>query len=192
MIFIVRLVFILLFSYGLTNFHAHKEVIMNKQKKNNYFLTTIGLYLTIVTELMCIFKMKYLYDFIAISFIVEFFITSVFWILIFINQDFIRQRDSNNIPIKNKPLKEYSVHVFPFICLAWEHYNFAISYSRKHVIILNLLNVLYHLILFMYHSKNKEHLYPILNKTGRSTKMLFSLLSFILVNGILQLITMIY
>lgn len=179
---ISRIFLIFLFLYGLSDIHVHKEVKSSRKQKQIYFLTTIGLIFTILTEVMALLNIKYVEDLIVVSFILESFVTFVFWILVFINQDFLRSRDSKGVTIKNNLLKELSLHILPFLCLAWEHFNYKISYHLKHQIMINFLIIVYHFVLYFYYSRHKEHLYPILNKINKFKKLTLSSSTFLAVN----------
>lgn len=187
-----RILLVSLFLYGLSDIHVHKEVKLSRGKKKFYFLTTIGLIFTTITEMMALLKIKYVEDLIALSFILESFVTFVFWILIFINQDFMRSKDSKGKTIKNNLLKELCLHLLPFLCLAWEHFNFKIVYHIKLQIIINFLIIAYHLILLHYYKKHKEHLYPILTKIDKLKKIVLSSSSFLVVNLLFFILSKIY
>jgi hypothetical protein len=192
MIILTDLGFFILFLYGISDFHIHEDIIINRKLKYGrkyIFLTHIGIYFTLCFILLDIignFKKissSFFGTFLLFTTTLELLISILFYSILFLDERNLRSADKLDKIIRNNVIKEASLHIFPFLFLIMKFIRYKDEINLKLALLLiNLFFCFYSLILIIFRLLNKEFCYPILNKLSHKNKLYLILLSFCLFN----------
>lgn len=179
---VLKGVLLVLCVYGTTDYAQAKESVDLSNRLaggNHIYLTHLSLYMTITTLALsyCVkhFKVSGIEevyrDFLAVTLPMEGLVTTVFWMLNWIDPTMLKNRDLYIAGVRTPLIGELSLHLLPLILLLADQAGVHIQEKTRHYLIFVLFAAIYFVVIHYFQQLNKCWVYPFLDNVSMPTRV---------------------